>query len=309
MRVVGVTTFGGPEELGVHEVPTPEPGPGEVRLRVKAAAVSPTDTHLVLGSYAKRLGEPPHVPGMDAAGVVDAVGPDCPWQVGDELMAIAVPTGPRGGAYVEQLVGPWQSMARIPAGTDLVAASTLPMNGLTAVQALEKLDVQPGEVLAVTGAAGTLGSYVVALAKRAGITVVADTSESDRPWLESLGADHVLPRGEAFVPAVREIYPDGVDAVVDAAVLNDAVLPALRDGGRLATVRYWKGADERGITTHVVSVGDEYLSHDKLADLAARVEDGTLELRVAGTVPAEEAAEAHRRLAKGGLRGRLVLTW
>lgn len=317
MRVVGVTRFGGPEALEVHEVPTPEPGPGEVRIRVRAAAVSPTDTHVRAGTYGPVREAPPYVPGMDAAGVVDRVGPPAgggdngasPWAVGDEVMAIALPHGPHGGAYAEYLVGPWRSMARVPRGTDLVAASTLPMNGLTAHQALEKLALSPGEVLAVTGAAGTLGGYTVALAKRAGLSVVADAAERDLASVAELGADHVLPRGEAFVDAVRDLYPDGVDAVVDAAVLDAAVVPAIRDGGGLATVRFWEGPRERGIQTHVVRVRDEYRSHEKLDVLRFRVEDGTLRLRVAGALPAEDAAEAHRRLEAGGVRGRLVLTF
>lgn len=309
MRAVGVTEFGGPEALGVHAVPEPHPGPGEVRIRVVAAAVSPTDTHVRAGTYGAVSEQPPYIPGMDAAGVVDEVGDGCPWEIGDELMAFALPTGPHRGAYVERLVGSWDSMARIPKGSSLVEASTLPMNGLTAYQALEKLALPRGATLAVTGAAGTLGSYVVALAKREGLEVVADAAEQDRGWLEHLRADHVLPRGEAFVAAVRDAFPEGVDAVVDAAVLDDAVVPVIRDGGSLATVRFWEGPQERGITTHVVRVRDEYRSHAKLDALRERVEDGTLELRVAGTVPADRAADAHRRLEAGGVRGRLVLTW
>jgi NADPH2:quinone reductase len=313
VRVVGVTQFGGPEALKIHQVPIPQPGPGEVRIRVRAAAVSPTDTHVRAGTYGPIRDAPPYVPGMDAAGVVDLVGPPTAamprWKVGDAVMAFALPHGPHGGAYAEYLVGPSQSMARIPRDTDLVAASTLPMNGLTAHQALEKLALSPGEVLAVTGAAGTLGSYTVALAKRTGVTVVADAAEADRPWVESLGADHVLPRGDGFVEAVRALYPGGVDAVMDAAVLDSAAVPAIRDSGRLATVRFWEGPRARGIRTHVVRVREEYHSYRKLDFLRDRVEDGTLRLRVAETVPAENAAEAHRLLEAGGVRGRLVLTF
>jgi NADPH:quinone reductase-like Zn-dependent oxidoreductase len=310
-------SFGGPEALGVHEVPTPEPDVGEVRIRVRAAAVSPTDTHVRVGTYGPVGEAPPYVPGMDAAGVVDAVGSsassardgELPWQVGDRVMAFALPHGPHGGAYAEYLVGPWQSMARIPMNADLVSASTLPMNGLTAYQALEKLALDPGQVLAITGAAGTLGSYTLALAKWAGLTVVADAAEADRPWLEESGADHVVPRGAGFVDAVRDLYPNGVDAVMDGAVLDATVVPAIRKGGKLATVRFWEGPEARGIETHVIRVRDEYRSHHKLDFLRARVEDGTLKLRVAGTLPAERASEAHRRLEAGGVRGRIVLAF
>ena len=209
IKVVGVTSFGGPEALRSHEIPDPHPGRGEVRIRVHAAAVNPADTHVRCGTYGAVSNQPPYVPGMDAAGVVDEVGSDVPWKVGDELMALALPTGQHGGAYSEYLVGPWESMARIPSGHDLVAASTLPMNGLTAYQALEKLDLNPGQTLAVTGAAGTLGSYTVALAKRAGLTVVADAAEKDHAWVKSLGADHVFPRGDNPSGAIREIFPSG----------------------------------------------------------------------------------------------------
>lgn len=307
MKVIGVTEFGAPDALRGHEVPVPHPRVGEVRIRVRAAAVNPTDTHVRCGTYDTSGKVPPIVPGMDAPGVVDEVGPDTPWAVGDELMGIALPTGQHGGAYTEYLVGPWDSMARVPAGTTLVASSTLPMNGLTAHQALEKLDLRRGQTLAVTGAAGTLGSYTVALAKRAGVTVVADASEQDQEWVESLGADHIVPRGQGVADDIRARFPDGVDAVVDTAVLDEKMLPAIADGGQLATVRFWEAPAERGITTQVVRVRDEYRSHAKLDFLRQRVEDSTLALRVADTVAADDAAEAHRRLEAGGVRGRLVL--
>src|SRR3712207_5644308 len=165
MRAVAVTEFGGPEALHVVDLP-PEPlGPGQVRVRVRAAAVSPTDTHLREGAYASRdpVTTPPWVPGMDAAGEGVEVGPDVDRvAVGDAVMGIVVPTGAHGG-YREDLVLPAASVARVPAGADPVAASTLPMNGLTARLSLDHLDLAPGSVLAVTGAAGAYGGYVVQL--------------------------------------------------------------------------------------------------------------------------------------------------
>lgn len=310
MKVIGVTEFGGPETLAAHDVPEPHPGPGEVRIRVHGAAVNPTDTGLRAGSYGTGSQQPPHVPGMDAAGVVDEVGEGSPWTVGDALMAIALPRGSgHGGAYVEKLVGPWESMARVPAGTDPTTASALPMNGLTARQALDRLDLPPGRTLAVTGAAGTLGNYVVQLAKHEGLTVVADAAAKDRALVESLGPDHVVERGRDVADRIRAVFPDGVDGLVDAAVQNEEALPAVRDGGAFAPVRGWEGLPGRGITFPRVFVFDEYRSHAKLDELRRLVEEGVLTLRVAGTVPAEEAAEAHKRLEAGGVRGRIVLTF
>ena len=315
MRVIGVEEYGGPEVLGVHEVPEPHAGPGEVRIAVRAAAVNPTDTVTREGRGAKPELPPPHVPGMDAAGVIDEVGEPTRaldtsrWSVGDRVMAMAVPLRGHGGAYVEYLVADADSLARIPAGHSLEEAGTLPMNGLTALQALDRLALQPGQTLAVTGAAGTLGGYVIQLARQRGLTVVADAAQKDRERVTASGADHAVPRGEGFARAVRELCPDGVDGLVDAAVLNEAAAPAVRRDGGFATVRGWDGPQDGSLVIHKVMVPRDYHRGDKLDALRQAVEDGVVTLHVAEVLPAERAADAHRRLAEGGVRGRLVLTF
>src|ERR1700760_4576908 len=116
---------------------------------------------------------------MDAAGVIDGVGDGADWAIGEAVMVIVVATGPRGGAYAEYIIVPADSVARVPAGMDLVAAATLPMNGLTARYSLDQLALKPGDTIAVTGAAGCYGGYVVELAKADGLRVIADASEAD----------------------------------------------------------------------------------------------------------------------------------
>lgn len=308
MRVVGVTEFGGPDRLGVHEVPEPHAGPGEVRLRVAAVAVNPTDAGVRSGMRDPQGAPPPWVPGMDAAGTVDEVGEDVPFAVGDRVMAIALPLSEHGGANAELLVGPWQSMTRVPEGMGLVEASTLPMNGLTAVQLLEQLALPGGATLAVTGAAGWLGHLLIPLAKLQGLIVVADAKESDREQLMALGADVVLER-DGFVDAVRERWAEGVDALADLAVQKEAAVPAVRDGGAFASVRGWRGDGSRGIRFVVTMVFDEYRSHEKLDRLRDLAERGVLTPRVAEVLPVERAADAHRRMEAGGVRGRIVLTF
>ena len=307
MKIIAVQEFGGPEALAVHEAPDPHPGPGEVRIRVAAAAVNPTDTMLRAGHQSLEHRRPPYVPGMDAAGVVDEAGEGSIWRPGEAVLTMALPRGEHGGAYAEYLVAADDAVARIPAAADFATAATLPMNGLTALQILDAMDLQPEQVLAVTGAAGTLGNYVVELAKHLGITVVADAADHDLELVESLGADHVVARGEDVAERIREFFPDGVDALVDAAVLDELAAPAVRDGGDFATVRHWTGEAGRDITVHRISVPREYHSGAKLDRLRQYVEDGVLTLRVAGRYPAAAAAEAHRRLEAGGVRGRLVL--
>jgi NADPH:quinone reductase len=308
MRVIGVNEFGGPEKLQILEKAEPHAGPGEVRIRVAAVAVSPTDTLVRTGVNRAVVG-PPYVPGMDAAGIVDEISEGSPFAIGDEVMAITIPAGEHGGAYAEYVVGPWESMTRIPAGHSLEEASTLPMNGLTAVQALEKLALAPGATIAVTGAAGTLGAYIVQLAVAAGLRVIADSSDADRALVESLGADVVVTRGDDVATRILEAAAGGVDAVLDAAVQTDAVTSAVRPGGAFMSFRGWEGDGTPDVRFLAASVRAEYTSQAKLDSLRQNVEDGVVTLRVAGILPAEEAAEAHRRLEAGGSRGRFVLTF
>lgn len=311
MRAAGVTEFGGPEALHLVDVPAEPLGPGQVRLRVQAAAVNPTDTHARSGAYAGRdpVKTPPWVPGMDVAGVVTEVGDGVQHlTVGDAAMGMVVPFGPYG-AYREDKVLPGNSVVRAPKDVDAVAAATLPMNGLTARFALDLMGLQAGQVLAVTGAAGAFGGYVVQLAKADGLTVVADASEADEALVTELGADVVVRRGDDVAARIRGQFPDGVDGLADGSVQDALVLPAVQDGGAVATVRGYRGDGQRGLRflpTLVRRVAEDRAALDRLRQ---QVEDGVLTLRVARTYPVEQAAEAHRLLERGGVRGRIVLTF
>jgi NADPH:quinone reductase len=311
MRAAGVVEFGGPEAVRIVDVPAEPLGPGEVRLRVTAATVNPTDTHARAGAYADRdpVKSPPWVPGMDVAGVVSELGEGVEHvAVGDLAMGIVVPTGAHGG-YREDIVLPGDSVVPAPAGVDAVAASTLPMNALTGRLALDQMALRPGEVLAVTGAAGAFGGYVVQLAKADGLTVVADASEADEELVRTLGADVVVRRGDDVAARIREHAPHGVDGLADGAVQDALVLPAVRDGGAVATVRGYRGDGQRGVRMYPTLVRRVAQDRPALDRLRRQAEDGVLTLRVAATYPAEQAAEAHRQLEKGGVRGRLVLTF
>lgn len=318
MRVVGVVEYGGPEALRIFDIAEPHAGPGQVRIRVNAATVNPTDTLVRNGARAdaQREFSPPYVPGMDAAGVIDEIGDgagdlpigDLPigdLAVGDRVMAIVLPRGSNGG-YAEQVVVPLESVVRAPAGASMAEASTLPMNGLTARLALDLLALRPGQTLAVTGAAGAFGGYVVQLARADGLRVIADASPADTALVRSLGAE-VVARGDDVAERIRAIVPGGVDGLADGAVLHGNALPAIRDGGALAAVRTYPGGTERGITIHQVWVRDYATERIKLDRLRQQVEDGVLTLRVARTFAPQEAAEAHRMLEAGGTRGRLVI--
>jgi len=318
MRGVGVIEFGGPEVLQVVDLPETHAGPGEVRIRVHAATVNPTDTVLRSGSRGAAVSEdsPPYIPGMDAAGVIDEVGSGIGTgtgagtnlAVGDSVMAMVLPKASHGG-YRESIVLAAESVVRVPAGSSNIEAATLPMNGLTARQSLDQLALQPGQTLAVTGAAGCYGGYVVQLAKADGLRVIADASETDEQLVRDLGADIVVLRGEDVAARIREVAPDGVDGLADGAVQREIAVGAVRDGGGFASVRGWGGTGERGITFNKTMVRDYDHRADLLDQLRQQVEDGAITLRVAGTYQPEDATEAHRRLEAGGTRGRCVIVF
>jgi len=286
-----------------------EPGPGEVRLAVRAAAVNPTDVGL-----RQRGAEevpPPWVPGMDAAGVVESVGPGVEHlAVGDDAMAAVAPRRPEGGAQAELVVVPAASVVAAPEGMTAEQAATLPMNALTALHGLDLLGLGEGRTLAVTGGAGLLASYVIPIAKLRGLRVLADASPEDEALVRGFGADVVLPRGDALVAAIRLEAPDGVDAVFDTALLRRDVFPAIRKGGALAVVRTWDGEDvEDGIRIEKVQVWTVLERTDWLQEARELAQRGVLVPRLAGTYPPEAAGEAQRRMEAGGLRGRAVIVF
>ncbi|MGD6756573.1 NADP-dependent oxidoreductase [Streptomyces sp. BH105] len=296
MRAATVSRFGGPEAVEITEVPVPEPGPGQVRIKVAAAALNPVDAAMragVFGGEGERIG-----PGWDVAGTVDAVGPGAALSLGDRVFGLA--TGHRTplGTHAEYAVLDADAVAPAPKTLDDAHAAALPLNALSGAQALDLAALEPGQRLLVTGAAGGVGAHTVELAHHRGLKVTALASAGDEEFLRSRGADDFLSRAQTPPPA-------SFDGVVDAAVLGEAALAPVRDGGSYVGV--WPGqepAAERGIRVHALDVRADGA---QLADLAGLADRGTLLPRVAGLLPLADAAAAHARLAEGGLRGRLVI--
>ena len=304
---------GGPEALEVVDLPEVHAGPGQVRVRIHAAAVNPTDTMARNGSRAEqqKADPPPYVPGMDAAGIVDEVGDGVSTgvQVGDAVMAMVIPKGSHG-AYREQIVlacarggsctGRHHARRGVHAAHERTHGPSVARPARTCL---------PGQTLAVTGAAGAYGGYVVQLAKAEGLTVIADASEADHALVAALGADIVVRRGDDVATRILEHFPHGVDGLADGAVLNERVIPAVRDGGAFTSVRGFTGEPQRGIRFTATSVRTYDGEFEKLDRLRQLVESGAITLRVADTYPPERAGDAHRRLEAGGTRGRLVIAF
>ncbi|TYB49177.1 NADP-dependent oxidoreductase [Actinomadura chibensis] len=313
MRAIIVRTPGGPAALEVADVPEPVPGPGQVRIRVAAAAVNPVDAATRSGALADAGLMPPVGEraatgiGWDVAGTVDAVGGGVTgFAAGDRVIGVRDRLDVPVGTYAEAVVLDAAAVAHAPRSASAAEAATIPLNGLTALQALARLGVPPGGTLLVTGAAGAVGGYAVELAARRGVRVVATASAADEALVRGLGAAEFVPRGAHLGDAVRALVPGGVDGALDAAPLSVRALDAVRNGGAFAAVIGGPATPPplRGITVHNVWIRADAGGLAQLADLA---DAGHLTLRVADELPLTEAVKAHERLAAGGLRGRLVL--
>lgn len=320
MKAIGLTDFGAPDVLRAVELPEPHAGAGEIRIRVKAAGVNPADLLLRSGPQAAMLsGQPkPYVPGQDVAGTVDEIGPgtDTSVTIGDDVMAMLIPIGPgMTGGYAEYVVLPAAWVVASPRGMSAIEAATIPMNGLTALLALDTLDLQPGSTLAVVGAAGGLGGYITGLAAAKGLSVIADAAPRDADLVRRLGAAEVVERGAGIAARIRQIHPLGVDAAADTAMYGPALFDAVRDGGQFARFRStdepgsYAAVPGRGVRLQTPFVPDYAGRTDKLDEVRALAEAGALTPRIAEVYPAEDAARAHERLERGGVRGRLVLTF
>jgi NADPH2:quinone reductase len=296
LRVAEVTEFGAPDVLRPAERPDPEPGPGEVLVAIRATTVNPTDLSTRDGSRRRRMPElePPFVPGWDLAGTVA--------ETGERVVGMIpfVQIGGRVGAYAERAAVDPAWLAPLPDGVPFEDAATLPLNALTARQALDLLGLRAGDVLLVTGASGGVGGFAVQLAVADGLRVIAVAGRDDEEWVASLGAHEVLAR-DADLGGIEP-----VDGVLDAVPLGPgASTAALRDGGAAVFTRPPDPPEpDRALRYETILVKPDaaLLSH-----LAEQLAAGRLRTRVAHVLPLEEAAHGHELAEAGGLRGKVVL--
>ena len=306
MKAVRFHEYGGSDVLRYEDVEQPVPGAGEVRVRVAATTFNPVDGGIrggyLQGPFPVTL---PHVPGIEVAGTVDALGDgeDGPG-VGEEVVGFLSMVA--DGAAAEYVVTPAEVLTRAPSGVELADAAALPMVGLTAWQALfDDAKLTAGQRVLINGAGGAVGGYAVQLAKHAGAHVIATGSPRSREGLTAAGADEVVDHTATDVtPAVAE----PVDVLLNLAPADlGALVGLVRDGGVVVNtvVQTPAPADEaRGVRAVDVFVRSDA---EQLAHLVALVERGELRVDVARRVPLAELADVHAEADAGTLRGRVVV--
>lgn len=312
-RAVLIPHFGGPEVVHVGTVDVRPAEPDEVRISVHAAAVNPTDiatrSGLVSAAYADFT--PPYIAGMDAAGTIESVGSAVTrLHPGDSVMAVVLPRRPEGGAHSELIVVPEAAVVAIPPSLTVEQAAMLPMNGLTALEALSCLDLSPGATLGITGGAGFLAAFVTVLARRAGITVIADCRPEDRDTVLGRGADMVVDRGPDVARRFADAASGDLDAVLDTALVGADLFASVADGGRFGAVRTFTDVPPRDISIRQIWVRERLTDTEGLQNLADLAAAGAFDfLEVAGRFRPEQSAEAYRLMEAGGVRGRPLLSF
>jgi NADPH:quinone reductase-like Zn-dependent oxidoreductase len=267
-----------------------------MRIQVTAAAIAPGDVGVIRsGPWGRTLG-------WDAAGVVDAAGPGVrDLGHGDEVMAWTYWSTSGRGTQAEYAIFDRSEVAKAPRTVGAVLASTLPLNGTTAWQALEELAAQSDESLLVLGAAGSIGGIVLDLARARGMEVWGVASPKDARFVSGLGA-HFIERGQAAADELLAARLQGVDKVLATAPVDESWGRVIRPGGRfLSTVgQSMAGVDSGYLNAHIDA--------GQLAALAACVDRGEVRLRVAEEVLFDAAVTAYAHAARPGVRGRIVLT-
>ena len=309
MKAMRFHEYGGPEELHLDDVSLPIPGPGQVRVRVAATSFNGVDGNIRAGRMQGPMPlDLPHVPGLDLAGTIDALGDGVDaLREGDPVIGF-LPFGDDGAA-AEYVLATAADLASAPASVPLADAAALPVVGLTAWQALvEHANLRTGQRILVNGASGAVGGYAVQLAKSIGAHVLATATPRTRERVTTQGADEIVDHTAGDVStAVRE----PVDVLLNLAPISPEEFTALagvvRDGGVIVNTTVWMPApsDEtrgvRGIDLFVRSDATQ------LAELAGRVDRGELTVDIAERVPMTDLASIHTRAAEGTLDGKVVV--
>jgi NADPH:quinone reductase-like Zn-dependent oxidoreductase len=298
MRAAVFDRYGPPEVLRIAELPDPVPGPGEARVRIRAAGVQPFDVGVREGSMRPGPGTFPHQVGQEFSGVVDLLGEG----VSGPAPGTAVLGSTMMNGQATHVVVAAENLVVKPPELSFPAAAALVAAGQTATGALQSLGVTAGDVLLVHGAAGSVGTLAVQLARLAGATVIGTASPANHGYLRELGAAPVA-YGEGVVEAVRAVAPGPVTVALDAAG-RGAIAASVAVGvprERIGTIVDDKEAAEFG--TAVVRLSR---SPVRLAEVVALAARGVLTMPVRA-YPLARVAEAHAVVQAGHGRGKVVL--
>jgi NADPH:quinone reductase-like Zn-dependent oxidoreductase len=305
MRAVQWDSYGGVDVLGVRDVADPVPGAGQVRVRVRAAGLNPGEAKIRAGEFRAMFPATfPSGEGTDFAGTVDAVGDGVDaFAVGDEVLGW---TDERA-SHAELVVVPDTQLTGKPADLPWEVAGSLFVAGTTALAAVDAVAPGPGDLVAVAGAAGAVGSLAVQLVLLRGAKAIGIAGAANQQWVGELGAvpvDYSAGELAELLAAAADGQP--IDGFIDTVggPYVDLALELGVSPDRVDTIANLRAASEKGVKRDGNAQG---ASAENLALVAAMVADGRLELSVARTYPLDDVRAAYEELETGHVRGKLVL--
>jgi NADPH:quinone reductase-like Zn-dependent oxidoreductase len=303
MKAVRFDTYGDIDVLKVLEVDPPVAGPGHVVVRVKAAGTNPGEANIRKGLYAELWPATfPSGQGSDLAGVVDEVGEGVTgFAAGDEVLGWT----DQRASQAELVEVDAANLVRRPGGVPWEVAGSLFVVGTTAYAAVRAVAPQPGETVVVSGAAGGVGSLSAQLARNAGAVVIGLASESHHAWLSDHGIVPVA-YGDGVEERIRTAASVPVDAVIDTngAGYVDVALQLGVNPQRIDTIIDFPAVARYGVKGEGNAAG---ASAEVLAELAALVASGKLEVPIAEVYPLDQVREAYRELEQRHTLGKIVL--
>jgi len=313
MRAVAIDEFGGIEKMKPRKMPVPQVAEDEVLVRVDTAGVGVWDPFEREGGFAKEFGVKanfPYVLGTDGAGTVEEVGDQVHHlKRGDRVYGINL-MSPKGGFYAEYTAIKASNAATIPQALSTRDAGVLAVDGVTALNGLDKtLKLKAGESILILGAGGGIGHLAVQLAKRMKARVLAVASGQDGvEFVKRLGADKVIDgRREDILKAANQFAPKGLDAALLTAGGEAAkqAIAALREGGRVAYPNGVEGVPQQRDDVTIMNYNGEP-DPRTFAKLNELIDGGPFEVHIARTFKLEDAADAQRALESHYL-GKLAL--
>ncbi|MEU7769246.1 NADP-dependent oxidoreductase [Nocardia sp. NPDC049190] len=295
--------YGGIDELKVVEVPTPKAGPGQVLVEVVAAGINPGEALIRSGMLHDRWPTTfPSGEGSDFAGRIAAVGDGVGGvRVGDEVLGY---TEGRTSHATHVLV-PADQVTPKPAGLDWDVAGALYVVGTTAFAAVRAVGAEEGDTVAVSGAAGGVGSITVQLLRARGAEVIGIAGEANHEWLRSVGVIPVA-YGDNLIDALRAAAPGGLDAFIDTFG-GDYVDIAMELGvpvERIDTIINFDAVQKYGVKGEGNA---EAATIDVLAELADQAAAGAIQVPIAAVYPLDRVQDAYRELERHHTRGKIVL--
>jgi NADPH2:quinone reductase len=320
MKAIRVHQYGGPEVLRYEDVPTPQPGAGEARVKIEAIGLNYVDIYQRTGLYPSTL---PTILGREAAGIVDAVGPNvAEVRVGDRVAYAMEP-----GAYAEYAIVPPWKLVPLPAKIDSRSAAATMLQGMTAHYLVHSTyTLKQGETALVHAAAGGVGLLLIQLAKRRGARVFGTVSTEEKARLaREAGADEVIlySRADFSAEIKRLTNGAGVHVVYDSVgqTTFEKSLDCLRPRGYLALFGQSSGPVPPFDLGKLAAKGSLFVTRptllhymrdrgellERAGDLFNWIAAKELKLRIDRTLPLAEAAEAHRQLEGRRTAGKVVL--